>query len=254
MPWVESRYRTRAYSVLVGHSYGGLFALHALVTRPDVFDAYIAISPSLHWNNQALVATAETVFESTPELTADLYMTMGNEGGAALGGMRKLAGVLDQHAPKGFRWGFRVMEEEAHGSVPLRSTRQGLESVFDGWNLHDVLPLYDLGGLAAVEDYYREGRGRFGYDQQGASPLTIYTLWDTLVNADRLDEAGAIAMRDPEKHPPSLQFLFGLGVAYARQGDDERAREYYTLALEANPENELVKQKMAELAESESRR
>ena len=29
----------------IGHSLGGLFALHALVTRPDTFDAYIAISP-----------------------------------------------------------------------------------------------------------------------------------------------------------------------------------------------------------------
>ncbi len=99
MPWVESRYRTRPYSILVGHSYGGLFAVHTLLTRPDLFDAYLAISPSLDWNNQALVAEAETFFEATPELFADLYMTIGNEGGAMLGGVRTLAGVLDEHAP-----------------------------------------------------------------------------------------------------------------------------------------------------------
>lgn len=28
MPWVENRYRTRPYSILVGHSLGGLFAVH----------------------------------------------------------------------------------------------------------------------------------------------------------------------------------------------------------------------------------
>lgn len=32
-----------------GHSYGGLFALHALFTHPDAFAAYIAADPSLWW-------------------------------------------------------------------------------------------------------------------------------------------------------------------------------------------------------------
>lgn len=33
--------------VLFGHSYGGLFTLHALFTRPTAFQAYIAASPSI---------------------------------------------------------------------------------------------------------------------------------------------------------------------------------------------------------------
>ena len=84
MPWMDGRYRTRPYAVLVGHSAGGLFAIHALTTRPDLFDAYIAISPALRRDDQRMVAQAETFFENTSELNADLYMTMANEGGAAL--------------------------------------------------------------------------------------------------------------------------------------------------------------------------
>jgi predicted alpha/beta superfamily hydrolase len=37
---------------LFGHSYGGLFALHALFTRPGLFDCYIASSPSIWWNDR----------------------------------------------------------------------------------------------------------------------------------------------------------------------------------------------------------
>jgi predicted alpha/beta superfamily hydrolase len=33
-----------------GHSFGGLCVLHALFTRPDLFDRYAAASPSIWWN------------------------------------------------------------------------------------------------------------------------------------------------------------------------------------------------------------
>ena len=145
MPWMGEHYRTRSHATLIGHSFGGLFALHALVSRPDVFDAYVAISPSLQWDEQRLVKQADTMFARTPELTADLYMTVGNEGGTLLGGVRKFSGVLDEHAPRGFRWAFQLMEEETHGSVPLRSTQQGLEAVLAGWYLHDILSMFDRG-------------------------------------------------------------------------------------------------------------
>lgn len=38
-----------AAQVLYGHSYGGLFVLHALSTRPEAFSAYLAASPALWW-------------------------------------------------------------------------------------------------------------------------------------------------------------------------------------------------------------
>ncbi len=246
MPWVERTYRTRPYRILVGHSFGGLFAIHTLITRPDVFNAYIAISPSLQWNEQHLVAQAEGFFENMPELTADLYMTTGNEGAALLGGVRKLSGVLDEKAPRGFRWGFRWMEEESHNSVPLRSTRQGLEAIFEGWSLHDVLTVFDRGGLPAIEDHYRTGGVRFGYDRTTPAS-TVMGLTFRLIQAERLDEATAVLMRDPETHPAPSTILSMLADAYADRDDDERAREYYTLSLKANPGNENAKRKLTEM-------
>lgn len=243
MPWVNRQYRTRSHSTLVGHSFGGLFALHALVTRPDVFDAYIAISPGLQWDDQRLVTQAARMFEDTPELMADLYMTVGNEGGALLGGVRKLAAVLDEYAPRDLRWAFRLMEEESHVSVALRSTRQGLEAVFDGWNLHDVLATFDRGGLAAIDDHYTRSGARFGYDR--ATPASaVLTLVFQLIQADRLEEAASVHLRDPETHPPSSIALAELADAYADRNDRARAREYYTMALRANPGNERARRKL----------
>ncbi|MFJ5370232.1 alpha/beta hydrolase, partial [Bosea sp. CER48] len=44
---------------LAGHSYGGLFVLHTLFTRPGLFAAHVAGSPSIWWNERAILASEE---------------------------------------------------------------------------------------------------------------------------------------------------------------------------------------------------
>jgi hypothetical protein len=55
LPTIDRNYRTRPYRVLIGHSLGGLFAVYALLNRPEVFKGYIVTSPSLWWDDQALM-------------------------------------------------------------------------------------------------------------------------------------------------------------------------------------------------------
>jgi len=46
-------------STLWGHSYGGLFALHALLRRPQLFSRYAAADPSLWWQQGFILREAE---------------------------------------------------------------------------------------------------------------------------------------------------------------------------------------------------
>ena len=124
IPFVDKTYRARPYRVLAGHSLGGLFAIHSLTTKPKLFDAYIAIDPSLHWNNGAVLAGAEAFFSKTKELQADLYLSASNAGGRLPNRVRGLAAILDQKAPSGFRWNFEWMKEEAMGRIPLRASKK----------------------------------------------------------------------------------------------------------------------------------
>lgn len=43
---------------LLGHSLSGLFVLDTLLARPDAFDRYIALSPSLWWDEAAILERA----------------------------------------------------------------------------------------------------------------------------------------------------------------------------------------------------
>ena len=243
MPFVEKNYRTRPYKILVGHSYGGLFAIHALTTRPDVFNTYIAIDPSLHWNDQRLVSQADAFFDRTSALEADLHITAASGGGKSLEGIRMLEGVLEEKAPRGFRWNVRFMPEEDHMSISHRSTYLALDTIFAGWHLANPLELYDKGGLDAVHRHFEEGGKRFGYERK-TSAFQISLVVHALMQSGRLEEAAAVLSHDPETYPAPWNQLDALARAYAKRGDTDRVIRYYALSLKANPHNEWAKKQL----------
>lgn len=240
IPWVEQHYRTQPYRVLIGHSFGGLFAIHTLTTRPELFNAYIAISPSLQWNAQRLVEQADQFFKETPELPVSLYMTVGNEGGLLLGGTRKLAGVLDSGAPSEFLWQFDHMPLETHGSVPHRSTYQGLEFVFSSWVLRNPEEVYNQYGLTAIEQFHEAADQRYGTNR-GIPAMTFGYLLGGMRREGKLDDAVRLM-----SHPSAMQNAASslhsfVGDALREAGNDEQSVRFYRQALELNPGNTIAR-------------
>jgi predicted alpha/beta superfamily hydrolase len=245
-PWIDENYRTIPHRILIGHSLGGLFAIHTLVTDPTVFDSYIVISPNLDWNDQRLVTEAEAFFEKRPVLNARLYMAVGNEGGALLGGVRKLSGLLDEFAPTGLQWQFTWMPEETHGSVPLPSTLEGLQFVFSDYYLADVVEMFEERGLNGIKDFFARSGQRLGIERK--PPLASFIeLWNRLLAAGRLDEGAVLAEQveqDPATYSPPIdeQLLIEawtfLAQGYANNNNEERAVEFYRKLVAADPENE----------------
>jgi uncharacterized protein len=51
-PVIEARFKIdRTRQTLLGHSLGGLFTLLTLFNRPQAFETYVALSPSIWWDN-----------------------------------------------------------------------------------------------------------------------------------------------------------------------------------------------------------
>ena len=69
LPLLESEYRLAPGRAIVGWSFGGLCALHASITMPDLFDAYLCIGPSVWWDNELLVKQFEKAsFEASKRM------------------------------------------------------------------------------------------------------------------------------------------------------------------------------------------
>lgn len=163
IPYIEGNYRTQPYRVLVGHSFGGLFAVHAFLHHTDLFDAYVSISPSLWWNDQAPLKQAAAFLPQNPGLKKFLHLSMGNEGGNMIASARGMADILAEKAPAGLHWSFHHLENESHGSIPHRSTYIALEEIFEGWQIPNVTELVQESGMEAVDHHYQQLSEKFGY-------------------------------------------------------------------------------------------
>jgi predicted alpha/beta superfamily hydrolase len=246
IPYVEQNYRTRPYRVLAGHSLGGLLAIHALVSNPKLFNAYIAIDPTLAWNNQSVVAEAAAWSKSTKEFTGDLYITAAGESGTGLAVFHRLCATLEEKPIQGFRWTFQEMPGETHLSLVHQSLYSGLDHIFDGWHLAGPVKLYEEGGLAAVHRHFSEGGKRYGYERRTPA-FTVSLIVAGLLAKDRLEEAASVLLSDPKNYPPPWNQLDALARAYERRGDKQEAIHFYKLSLQQNPKNEYARKQLEQL-------
>ena len=233
IPKIEKDYRTQPYRVFAGHSFGGLFAIYALLARPEIFNAYIAASPSMHWDNQLLSRKAEEFFKDRKELNRTLYFTLANEGGAMREGFDRFKGVLGKNKPKGFEWDSMLMEDEDHGSVVMRSHYHGLRKVFDGWQVTADIA---AGGAPAVESHYKQLSAKFGY----AIPppeLLMNNLGYQLMGEGKTDEAIAVFKSNVERYPHSANVYDSLAEAYEKTGKFDMARPNYEKAVQLGSQN-----------------
>jgi predicted alpha/beta superfamily hydrolase len=75
MPDVKARYRTTDETAIVGESLAGLFVIETFLLEPDLFDTYIAIDPSLWWNDSALVKSASERLRTQPKANKWLWFS-----------------------------------------------------------------------------------------------------------------------------------------------------------------------------------
>jgi tetratricopeptide (TPR) repeat protein len=233
IPKIEKDYRVQPYRVFAGHSFGGLFAIHALLTRPEIFNAYIAVSPSMHWDNQLLSRNAEEFFKDRKELNRTLYFTLANEGGAMREGFDRFKGILGKNKPKGFEWDSMLMEDEDHGSVVMRSHYHGLRKVFDGWQVTEAIA---AGGAPAVESHYKQLSTKFGYAIPPPEPL-MNNLGYVLMGEGKTDEAIAVFKANVERYPHSANVYDSLAEAYEKTGKLDLARPNYEKAVQLGTQN-----------------
>jgi len=249
VPYIERNYRTRPYRILVGHSLGGLFAIHALITKPKLFNAYIAIDPTVAWNNGAEIDHSRRFFSEMKELQADLFITAANGFGTPTAGVRTFVGVLDGNTPQGFRWKYEYMQDENHVSIPLPSVYSGLKTIFDGWYVVDPLRLFDEGGLEAIDKHFREGGKRYGYER-ATPPFAVSLVVAGLIKTGRLEDASTVLLHDPKLYHPPWNQLDALARAYAERGNTQQAIRYYSLSLQENPHNTWARQKLKEMGKN----
>lgn len=81
MPLINQRYRTTSETAIIGESLAGLFVVETLLKESDLFNSYIAVDPSLWWDNQGLVQKAPSLLGNNLKTPKTLYLAASSQRG-----------------------------------------------------------------------------------------------------------------------------------------------------------------------------
>jgi predicted alpha/beta superfamily hydrolase len=248
-PRIDSTYRTLPYRVLVGHSLAGLLTLHALVDWPEMFNAYIAIDPSLWWDNQAVFRRAEGRLKEAARPRAAVYISMANTPGfepgdpKVEGATRRFARLLQSASP-GVRSSIQYFEAENHGSVPLLSLYYGLLNIFDGYML---MPDADRQQPSDLVAHYKRQSERLGVTLLPPEATVNGMGYYLLYQAQNVDRAIEYFKLNVATYPDSPNAYDSLAEAYRVKGEKALAIENFEKSLKLNPANESAAKQLQEL-------
>lgn len=129
MPTMRQRVRGDGRAAIMGESLAGLFVVETLFLAPEMFDAYVALSPSLWWNKGALVRSAAEWRRKHPDPAKTLYLSVAGDDDVD-GNVEVLAGVLRPGGQPGPTLLYEPMPRERHDTIYRAAEARVLRAIF----------------------------------------------------------------------------------------------------------------------------
>jgi hypothetical protein len=227
MTFIDGQYRTVPYDILAGHSFGGTFATYALLEKPELFDAYIAMSPYLMWDDDFMVKEAEQKLRPEYEHPIVFYMTVGNEPNY-YGALAEFTQLVETKSSKDITLTYELMQDENHGSIPHMSIYRGLEEIYSGWKLPKST---FIAGLDAIDKHYQSLSERYGY-RIGTPEYTVNALGYYYLNNDQMEKSLKVFDENLSRFPESANVYDSYGEALEKKGQLSLAEANYSKAVE----------------------
>ncbi|HEY9008969.1 MAG TPA: alpha/beta hydrolase-fold protein [Ohtaekwangia sp.] len=137
MPYIETNYKTSPFKIFAGHSFGGLTTINCVLMRPDMFDAYIAISPSLWFGNKYVLRLAERKLPKLSMRNKKIFYSVGNEDGAFRDDLLKFDKLFNHDSLKTFVHQYKHYPFEDHMTEPIPAYYDALRFIYKDWK-HDT--------------------------------------------------------------------------------------------------------------------
>ncbi len=223
-PLINKQYRTAPYSILAGHSYGGILSIYSQQVRPSLFNAHIAISPSIFYDERALIKSAEVFYKNDRTPPHFLYMTAANEYPEFVNSIKAYAEVLKLYAPDTMQWKLTNLPEETHLSSLHHGTFEGLKLLYKNWFIKDIAALLVDGNLDSLKKYYQNLSSKFSYQIEPPSEMLIAAGYYFLANK-RTDEAIEVFEINADRYANSGSGFFHLAQAYQAKQQKKLAKQ-----------------------------
>ena len=130
---IENSFRTNGKNMLIGHSLGGLFTVDAFLNHTELFDSYLALDPSLWWDQGRLSKEAAELIKEKDFTGKRLYI------GLATKPRPDRVNIITDRADsfftevlpqaKGLRFFSKSFPDEVHGTVAIPGIFDGMKQL-----------------------------------------------------------------------------------------------------------------------------
>ncbi|MDB4926718.1 alpha/beta hydrolase-fold protein [Mucilaginibacter sp.] len=270
MPHIDSLYAPSPYKVIIGHSLGGLEVMNILVHHPNLFNAYVAIDPSMWWDSRKLLNETKTVLTQKRFEGRSLFLAIANtmpwgmdtmkarkDTSAATIHIRSILTLneaIRSNAANGLTFAYKYYNEDNHESVPLIAAYDALHFLFNGFGFtaDELAKFFDLtvkvDAATLISDHYQRISKQMGYKVLPPQPL-IGLIGRSLLVKNMPEQAYSVFSLYLRSYPDSFNANDSLGDYYKSKGDKQKAIEYYSKAL-AILENSDTRAKLKQLQEN----
>lgn len=191
VPYVNKTYPATGNNILYGHSLTGLFSVYALLVEPQLFNSYLAVDPSLWWDNNYIEKFAADKLNASLHAGKSVFVTGRDMAGLKEMGITGIDAVLKSKAPKDLNWKIAGYPDEHHGSLRLKSVYDGLRFFYDGYIKSPVV-FHPMNGIVLKDRPYKInyfGSSQVHYTTDGSEPVLSSTKMkfdNSLINDAKL--------------------------------------------------------------------
>ena len=153
IPYINTKYPTTTSRILIGHSFGGLTAINIFLNFNKLFDSYLAIDPSMWWDDHKLLNDVKaslpiknlqqnTVFIAVAnsmgrKMKASEIMKDNSEKSSLIKPSLELTDLLEQNNQKKLIFNWLFYPDHDHGTVFQPALYDGLLFVLKGRSIEN---------------------------------------------------------------------------------------------------------------------
>ena len=266
IPFIEKKHPVTQYRTLIGHSYGGLFTINTLIHHRDLFQNYLAIDPSLDWDNQKLLKASKDILSKTDYTEKSLFITLGGQlhlQNSAITIDNVMEDSTDftlfarsnieffelaKQSNNNLNSEWRFYKNDLHGTVPLPSVMDGLIYLFDWFQMENTAVINDFETpkdtiLSVFRTREAKLKKHFDYAVPPYEEELINMLGYMYLEIQQLEKSLMFFQLNIEYYPNSVNVYDSIADYYEAQEDFKNAYKNAKKAFEID-DSDYYKERM----------
>ena len=265
MPHIDSLYPAGKYRMMIGHSLGGLMAINTMIYHRELFNSYVAIEPSMWWDNQQLLHESEQTLKTGSYAGTAVFLAMAHtqlpgidttmlqrdttEGTIHPRGILQLSRYIMGNSQNGLEKEFKYYDEETHASSPLIATYDALHFIFKDYQLtyHNNYfddPAFSL--AAFLQHHYEIVSSKYSIMAEDGSTILppedlVNNLGFYVLGKKEYNKAEDMFRMNIKNYPTGFMAYNYLGDFYAAKNDKSNAIACYKKSLSLKESDETKK-------------